>query len=101
MEPESDIVLAHEPERQRFVATVSDARAEGVLEYAALDDGRLDYRHTFVPPALRGRGIATRLVDFALTHALEQGIEVVPSCPFVAARLDAEPRFRNVDARRH
>ncbi|HET8697747.1 MAG TPA: GNAT family N-acetyltransferase, partial [Gammaproteobacteria bacterium] len=59
-----------------------------------VDERTLDYRHTFVPPPLRGQGIASRLVRFALDHALEHRLTVIPSCPFVAAYIKGHPRYR-------
>lgn len=84
--------IAHNAARQRFEVAAGGALA--VLEYAPLDAGTLDYRHTFVPPAARGRGIASRLARFALDYALEQRLTVVPSCPFVAAYVAGHPRYR-------
>jgi uncharacterized protein len=51
-----------------------------------------------VPHELRGRGIASRLTEFALQHALEQGLEVVPSCPFVASYIARNLRFGELAA---
>jgi predicted GNAT family acetyltransferase len=38
---------------------------EAVLLYDTLPDGTLDFHHTEVPPALRGRGIAGKLAEVA------------------------------------
>lgn len=83
------VTLRHEPERRRFVAETEGG--QGVLDYNIVDAGTLDYRHTYVPMALRKRGIASKLVDFALEHARKEGLRVIPSCPFVAARIEREP----------
>ena len=74
--------------------TVDGATAR--LEYRVIDARTLDYHHTFVPSALRGRGIASQLADYALQYALDQNLSVVPSCPFVAAYVGRHPRFRPV-----
>lgn len=86
--------IRHEPERLRFVAAVGET--EAVLEYRPAGSGVVEYFHTYVPHAFRGKGVASRLVEFALEHALEQGLEVIPTCPFVARILEAEPRFRDL-----
>jgi predicted GNAT family acetyltransferase len=93
----NDTSIRHEPEARRFVADLD--RGQAVLEYAPGPDGALDYRHTFVPDALRGQGIASRLVRFALDYALAARVRVVPSCPFVAAFLDRHPGYESIDAR--
>jgi predicted GNAT family acetyltransferase len=43
--------------------------------------------HTYVPPALEGRGIAAALVAAALAHARSAGLRVRPSCSYVAAYM--------------
>lgn len=64
-----------------------------MLEYAELDDGTLDYFRTFTPVRLRHRGIGHRLVRFALDDALDRGVRVRPSCPFVASVLKNDAKY--------
>lgn len=83
--------IRHEPERQRFVAETNGGG--GVLEYRGPAGGVIDYHHTFVPPELRGRGIAGELVEFALGYARDQGLKVRPTCPFVRRIVDSKPEY--------
>ena len=85
--------IRHEPERGRFVASLG--AAEAVLEYRPAGAGVLEYFHTFVPDELCGKGIASELVEFALEYAGSEGFEVIPTCPFVARVMRAEPRYRD------
>ncbi len=39
--------------------------------------------HTEVPPSLQGKGVGSQLVGGVLKLARQQGLSVVPSCPFV------------------
>jgi hypothetical protein len=84
--------IHHEPTTQRFVART--AGGEAVLEYDAVDAKTVDYHHTFVPPALRGGGIASQLAEFALRYARDNGLKVRPTCPFVARYLQRHPEFQ-------
>jgi predicted GNAT family acetyltransferase len=86
--------ISHNATRQRFEVAAGGSLA--VLEYSRLDAATLDYHHTFVPPAARGRGIASRLVRFGLDYAQEQRITIVPTCPFVAAYIAGHPRYRSL-----
>jgi hypothetical protein len=43
--------------------------------------------HTEVPPALRGRGLATRLAEAAVNAVRAEGLQVIAVCPFVRAFL--------------
>jgi len=66
---------------------------EGVLAYLAYrrDAERLVLAHTFVPEAMRRRGIGGHLVEAAVEAAIVPGLTVVPECPFVQAWLAANP----------
>ena len=84
--------LHHEPAAHRFVARIDGV--EAVLEYDAADAKTLDYHHTFVPPALRGGGIASQIAEYALRYARDNGFKVRPTCPFVARYLKRHPEFQ-------
>jgi predicted GNAT family acetyltransferase len=43
----------------------------------------LDFYRTFVPDALRGRGVAAVLTRHALDYAAQEGYTVIPSCSYV------------------
>lgn len=50
----------------------------------------LEIWHTYVPPRLRGRGLAAALCDAAYAHASRCGLQVRPTCSYV--RDVYEPR---------
>ena len=52
--------------------------------------------HTETPVALRGQGIASRLVQGMLEIARERGLKVAPRCPFVRDYMDEHPEFADV-----
>jgi predicted GNAT family acetyltransferase len=58
------------------------------LAYRRLDAATVDYASTWTPPPLRGRGVASRLVEHALAWAREQDLTVIPSCWFVRKVMD-------------
>ncbi|MGW8251097.1 MAG: GNAT family N-acetyltransferase [Anaerolineales bacterium] len=61
-----------------------------------VDGDRIYYYHTEVPPELGGRGIASRMARFALEYARQQGLGVVPLCPFVAAYIERNPEYQSL-----
>jgi predicted GNAT family acetyltransferase len=83
--------IRHDEAGHRFVATAEGV--EAVLEYHPVDERTLDYAHTFVPPAMRGGGIASQLTEFALRHAQDRGFRIIPSCPFVGRYIERHPEF--------
>ena len=75
----------HQPDRQRFI--VQTGEEESLLEYRLLQDNGIDFTRTFVPEALRGQGIAEKLVRAGLVWAREEGYEIQASCWYVARFL--------------
>lgn len=66
--------------------------------------GSLTLDHTEVPPELEGRGIASKLTRTALDYAREQGLKVVPLCPYVSRYLKKHSEYLdllNDENRRH
>ena len=88
--------VRHDATGRRFTADVDGADA--FISYRELPGRVLDLDHTYVPPAGRGRGIASRLTAHALTFARTGGYKIVPTCPFVATYLDRHPEYRDLRA---
>lgn len=80
--------VQHQPERQRFVLVVDGV--EALLEYRMLAADVIDFVHTYVPAALRGKGLASRLVGAGVAHARARGWRVIGTCSYVAAWLERE-----------
>jgi predicted GNAT family acetyltransferase len=72
----------------RFELAVDGHVAE--LAYRHRGD-RLVLLHTGVPDELEGRGLGGVLVSAAVERALQQGLTVVPSCPFARGWLKRHP----------
>jgi predicted GNAT family acetyltransferase len=87
-------MIEHDAERKRFVRQLSGG--EAYLAYSADDDGTLDLQHTVVPEAERGRGVGESLVRAAVDHARNEGVRIIPTCPFVQAWLDDNPEGKDV-----
>lgn len=78
----SEDCVQHEVKASCF-ATRSGAR----LDYALLENGRIDITHTFVPENLRGRKLAARLMEAALHYASREGLQIQASCSYAEAYL--------------
>ncbi|CDF35999.1 unnamed protein product [Chondrus crispus] len=86
-----DPVVVQEPHRNRFTFTVPGHPEPAVLEYEIIDDdGHPLYNltHTYVPPQIRGKGIAAKLVKFACAHARAAGAKVLPTCSYIPIYLN-------------
>lgn len=86
--PTAPLDVAHHPAESRFEALVDGQRC--VVDYL-LHDGVAVMHHTYVPPALEGRGIAAALVQAALAHARQAGWRVRPTCSYIAAYMRRHP----------
>ncbi len=74
--------VQHDATNQEFTTT-QDGH-EGELAYSRPADGLIDFTHTFVDEALRGRGVADELARAALAYAREEHLKVKTSCTFMA-----------------
>lgn len=88
-----EIVVRHNAAESRFEAVV-----EGLLSVAdyKLEGGTMVLTHTFVPPELRGRGVAEKLVRAALEWARAEKRRIVPACSYVGVFLQRHPEFRDL-----
>jgi predicted GNAT family acetyltransferase len=67
------------------------------LTFSAGPDGKLVMLdHTEVSDALRGQGIARKLVEAAVAWARLNGVKLVAVCPFARAVFDKVPELRDV-----
>jgi predicted GNAT family acetyltransferase len=81
------------PGEQRFELAIDGEMAVAVYH---LDGDVITFEHTFVPEALRGRGLATRVVKAALDAARSRGLKVVPQCPTFAAYVKSHPESHDL-----
>jgi predicted GNAT family acetyltransferase len=86
--------IVHDETRQRF-STGRDGDASYMV-YRRIDDTTVDFVSTYTPRALRGRGIAARVVKRALEWADSEGLRVIPTCWFVAEYVERNPVWRRV-----
>ncbi|MBP6506669.1 MAG: N-acetyltransferase [Opitutaceae bacterium] len=86
-------LVGHNAALHRYETTVDGHLA--IAEYI-LDGDRMTFTHTFVPPELRGRGIAELLVRTALDAARESHRRVVPHCSYVARFIDRHTDYQSL-----
>lgn len=81
----------------RYFAAIEGSEPQAELTWT--DRGGVRHAtHTFVPPALRGRGIAARLVEAMLADARAQGFRIAPDCSYVRGYFDDHPELADLRA---
>lgn len=91
-----DLEVKHDEPGRKYFAVVG--QHESVCEYGPAGDKTLDFWHTYVPPELRGKGIAEKLVKYALDDVRRRGFKIVPSCWYVGVYIDRHPEYRDLVA---
>jgi predicted GNAT family acetyltransferase len=74
---------------------LADGALAGFTEYLDHDEQRVFY-HTEIDDAFAGQGLASRLVQQALTDVRHAGKRVVPVCPYVAKFLQRHDEFADM-----
>jgi hypothetical protein len=91
MAAEAQIVVEDAPERERYEIAV-DGAAAGYSIYR-LRPELIAFVHTEIEGRFQGRGLADRLIRFALEDARARGLAVLPFCPFVKAFIERHDEF--------
>jgi hypothetical protein len=77
------------PDRGQFELLLEGRRA-GYIRYRRFPD-RIDLIHTETLPQHEGKGYGGVLIAAALARAREEGLAVIPHCPFVRAYIERHP----------
>ncbi len=94
----TDGVIEDHRFEQEFVTELDGHRAIAAYQFDE-NEGVITFTHTIVPHAIEGRGVASRLIRFALDSARDRGLRVRPLCPFVRAFIERHPEYRDLLAK--
>lgn len=89
-----EVVVEDNPDESRFEAKFS-GQLMAVAEYERSGQ-RISFTHTVVAQAAEGKGVAGKLVKYALDQARAGGLAVTPLCPFVQSYLRRHPEYRDL-----
>ncbi len=81
----------------KYSVSVNGNEAE--LTFSRAGDHLIIIDHTDVPDPLRGLGLGQMLVRRAVDDARNQGIKVLPLCPFAASEFRKHAEYRDVLSR--
>lgn len=80
----ASLPLRDNPEASRFEAELDGQLA--ICEYR-IDGHVITFTHTEVPEVFQGKGVASKLIGFALDSARARGLTVTPNCSAVASYM--------------
>ncbi|WP_406466034.1 N-acetyltransferase [Streptomyces sp. NBC_00111] len=90
----ADPIVRNVDARHRYEILVEEVSA-GFTAYRDRDGQRVFF-HTEVDDAFAGRGLASVLVEQALSHVRSTGKRIVPVCPYVAKFLKKHEEFADI-----
>jgi uncharacterized protein len=96
--PKVEVTRELEPKRGRYVGKIEGSAEEAELTFKREGPGLVIADHTLTPVALRGEGIATRLVERLVADARREGFRIRPTCPFVVDQFDRHPEWADLRA---
>ncbi|HUF02986.1 MAG TPA: GNAT family N-acetyltransferase [Aridibacter sp.] len=71
-----------------------DGKRAGEMTYTMAGESRMIIDHTEVKDSLRGEGAGKKLVHAGVEFARENGLEVIPLCPFARSVIEKEEQER-------
>ncbi len=86
--------IMHDLQHQMFSKRVKGGMA--YVKYNKPEEDLIEIRHTFVPKEARHKGVASNLVNYTLDFAQSEGIEVIPTCPFVKDYIDHHDEYKKL-----
>jgi uncharacterized protein len=90
-DPRETLLVVHNESQNRFEVTLGGQVA--FAEYR-VEEGRMVFTYTEVPPQFRRQGIARKLVLAGFDVAIKRNLKIVPLCSYVARVLKEYPEFR-------
>ena len=89
-----DIEIKHDKQNNIFFASVNGK--EAYLRYLMSESGEMNMIKTYVPPELRGQGIASVVVKAGLEYAKENGYKIIPSCSYVETYIERHKEYMSL-----
>ncbi|MBO9531816.1 MAG: N-acetyltransferase [Solirubrobacteraceae bacterium] len=76
--------------KQRRFEVLVDGELAALVTYGR-NAQQMALTHTETEPGFEGQGYAKQVVEFALAHAREAGLDVLPFCPYVRDYIAKHP----------
>tara|TARA_R110002124_G_scaffold114535_2_gene269157 strand:- start:4423 stop:4719 length:297 start_codon:yes stop_codon:yes gene_type:complete len=81
----------------RYVIKLSPT-AEAEMTFRKTDNGNIIIDHTGVPPEFQGRGIAAKLVEYAVSDARKGHFRITPVCSYAVNQFRRHANWSDIKA---
>lgn len=99
MSDSSEITVERQGDESKGAYVVDLPGVERQAELTWVERGGVRHaNHTFVPPEMRGKGVAAKLVEALIADAREQGFRIAPDCSYVEAAFRRNPDWADLRA---
>jgi predicted GNAT family acetyltransferase len=90
-----DIQHTIEDSKGRFFIE-NDGEVQAEITYTKDGDSQISIDHTEVSEALRGQGIAKKLVEYAVNFARDNELKVKPICSYAKSVIESNESMQDV-----
>ena len=88
-----DFEIKQDADKNKF-AVIGGKEAH--LDYEIIGDEVIEFPYTYVPPTLRGKGVAGKILEFGLKYAREKNLSVIPSCSYVESYISKNKQYKDL-----
>lgn len=88
-------IVEHETANKRFLIR-DNGDIAAVMTYVISNPELYIIDHTLVENAYRGQGLGDQLVEAIVEYARENGIKILPLCPFAKGRFERFSEYADV-----
>jgi predicted GNAT family acetyltransferase len=89
-------VLLKVTDKNGFFYIDVDGQHEAMMTFVFAGPDKIIIDHTEVKPGHEGKGFGKKMVAKAVAYARENGITIIPLCPFAKRVFDKEPGYGDV-----
>lgn len=68
----------------------------GIMTYVWAGEGKIIIDHTEADPQYKGQGVGMKMLNDAVAYARENGVKIIPLCPFAKKMFDKNEEIRDV-----
>jgi predicted GNAT family acetyltransferase len=83
--------ISHDSKSREFSALVEGQKC--IVHYTVIDNNTIDIDHTFVPRAIRNKGVARSMMEQIIKFLEHNNIKVNPTCSYAQKFFD-DDRYR-------